>query len=93
LDREIATALNELGEFSGEITDEENIDQIAEKLASLIVEISGFKGKIVWDKSKPDGQPRRMLDTSRARTEFGFEAKMKFEEGLKRTIEWYKSNT
>ncbi|GAI89821.1 unnamed protein product, partial [marine sediment metagenome] len=52
----------------------------------------GFKEKIEWDTSKPDGQPRRRLDTSRAEREFGFKAKMDFEEGLKRTSEWYKRN-
>ena len=51
---------------------------------------AGFKGKIKSDTSKPDGQPRRRLDTTRAEREFGFKAKMDFEEGLKRTIEWYK---
>ncbi len=60
------------------------------ELASLIKRLTGFKGKLVWDKSKPDGQPRRCLDTSRAEKEFGFKAKTNFEEGLKRTIEWYK---
>ena len=59
-------------------------------LAELIAKFCGFKGKIRWDKSKPDGQPRRRLDTSRAEREFGFKTKMDFEEGLKRTIEWYK---
>jgi GDP-L-fucose synthase len=59
-------------------------------LAELIVELSGFEGKIVWDTSKPDGQPRRSLDTSRAREEFGFEAQVPFEEGLRKTIEWYR---
>ena len=59
-------------------------------LVELIMELSGFKGKIVWDTSKPDGQPRRSLDISRAREEFGFEAKVPFEEGLRRTIEWYR---
>ena len=59
-------------------------------LAEMIVKLCGFKGKIRWDNSKPDGQPRRKLDTSRAEREFGFKAKMDFEEGLKRTIEWYK---
>jgi GDP-L-fucose synthase len=59
-------------------------------LAELIVELSGFEGKIVWDTSKPDGQPRRSLDISRAREEFGFEARVPFEEGLRRTIEWYR---
>ncbi len=51
---------------------------------------AGFKGKIKSDISKSDGQPRRRLDTTRAEREFGFKAKMDFEEGLKRTIEWYK---
>ena len=59
-------------------------------LVELIVELSGFKGKIVSDTSKPDGQPRRSLDISRAREEFGFEAQVPFEEGLRRTIEWYR---
>jgi GDP-L-fucose synthase len=59
-------------------------------LVKLIVKLTGFKGKIIWDSSKPDGQPRRSLDTSRAKKEFGFEAKMPFEQGLKNTIEWYK---
>ena len=58
-------------------------------LVKLIVKLTGFKGKIIWDKTKPDGQPRRCLDTSRARQEFGFKAKTKFEEGLKKTIKWY----
>jgi len=62
------------------------------ELARLIVELSGFRGSIIWDKSKPDGQPRRMLDTTRAFTEFGFKAKTSFEEGLKKTIEWYKKS-
>ena len=59
-------------------------------LAELICELSGFNGKIEWDTSKPDGQPRRRLDTSKAKMEFGFEAKTNFSEGLRRTIEWYR---
>jgi len=59
-------------------------------LAELIAKLVGFKGKIKWDTNKPDGQPRRRLDTSRAEREFGFKAKMDFTEGLKRTIEWYR---
>jgi len=59
------------------------------ELVDLIVKLSGFKGRITWDTTKPDGQPRRCLDTSRAEREFGFKAGMDFEEGLKRTIEWY----
>ncbi|HBR16170.1 MAG TPA: GDP-fucose synthetase [Deltaproteobacteria bacterium] len=59
------------------------------ELVTLIVGITGFKGDIVWDSTKPDGQPRRSLDTSKAKAEFGFEAKTGFEEGVKRTIDWY----
>ena len=62
------------------------------ELVSLIVKIIGFKGDVVWDSAKPDGQPRRCLDTSKAKKGFGFEAKISFEEGLKRTIEWYGKN-
>jgi GDP-L-fucose synthase len=61
-------------------------------LLDKIIELTGFKGKIVWDTSKPDGQPRRMLDTSKAEKYFGFKARTNFHEGLKRTIEWYKEN-
>lgn len=60
------------------------------ELATLIAGFSGFKGKLTFDSSKPDGQPRRSLDTRRAEKEFGFKARTKFEEGLKTTIEWYK---
>jgi GDP-L-fucose synthase len=60
------------------------------KLVELIVKLTGFKGKITWDKTKPDGQPRRCLDVSRAKREFGFTAKVTLENGLKKTIEWYK---
>ena len=59
-------------------------------LAALIGKITGFKGTIVWDCTKPDGQPRRMLDTTRAEKEFGFKAKTNLEEGLKKTVVWYK---
>ncbi|MDP3997090.1 MAG: GDP-L-fucose synthase [bacterium] len=58
-------------------------------LAELIAELTGFKGSIVWDDSKPDGQPRRKLDVSLAKKYFDFEALTSFKEGLKRTIEWY----
>ena len=61
-------------------------------LAELIAKLTGFKGKIVWDVTRPDGQPRRCLDTTKAYKEFGFKAKVSFEEGLKKTIEWYRSN-
>jgi GDP-L-fucose synthase len=58
-------------------------------LVELIAELTGFKGEIVWDTSKPNGQPRRKLDVSRAKERFGFEAQTDFREGLKRTIDWY----
>ncbi len=61
-------------------------------LVELICRLCGFRGKIRWDKTKPDGQPRRMLDTSRAEKEFGFVAKTPFEEGLRKTINWYQTN-
>ena len=64
------------------------IKELAEKIAKL----TGFGGEVRWDASKPDGQPRRCLDTSRAKKLFGFEAKMTFDEGLKSTIEWYRQN-
>ena len=59
------------------------------ELVELIVELTGFKGQIIWDESKPDGQPRRMLDTTKAFTEFGFKAKTDFRKGLEKTIEWH----
>ena len=62
------------------------------ELVTLIGNLTGFEGKIHWDSSKPDGQPRRCLDVSRAKQEFGFEARTTFEEGLKATIDWYKNN-
>lgn len=62
------------------------------ELAELIVQISGFKGEIVWDKTKPDGQPRRKLDTTKALKEFGFKAKTDLTTGLVKTVEWYKNN-
>jgi GDP-L-fucose synthase len=61
-------------------------------LVPLIAKLTGFTGKIVWDSTKPDGQPRRMLDTSRAEKYFGFKAKTGFEEGLRETIAWYEQN-
>jgi GDP-L-fucose synthase len=60
------------------------------ELVELIAELTGFKGRLVWDTTKPDGQPRRCLDTTRAERAFGFRARTDFREGLKRTIEWYK---
>lgn len=61
------------------------------ELVRLIVKLTGFKGKVVWDRSKPDGQPRRSLDTRKALVEFGFKARTGFEDGLKKTISWYRN--
>ncbi|HEX9018637.1 MAG TPA: GDP-L-fucose synthase [Anaerolineaceae bacterium] len=59
-------------------------------LANLIGRLTGFSGKFVWDTSKPNGQPRRGLDVSRAEQYFGFRAQTNFEQGLRRTIDWYR---
>jgi GDP-L-fucose synthase len=60
------------------------------ELAELIARLTGFTGRLVWDTSKPNGQPRRALDVTRAEQYFGFRAKLNFEEGLRRTIDWYR---
>jgi GDP-L-fucose synthase len=65
-----------------------SIKDLAEKIARM----TGFEGDLVWDTSKPNGQPRRALDTSRAREKFGFRAKTDFEEGLQETIDWYRDH-
>jgi GDP-L-fucose synthase len=62
-------------------------------LGELIAKLAHFDGEIKWDTSKPDGQPKRHLDTSRAKKEFGFEADTDFTEGLRKTIEWYINNS
>jgi GDP-L-fucose synthase len=62
------------------------------ELAELIARVVGYEGEIVWDPSKPGGQPRRSLDTSRARQEFGFEAAVPLEEGMKKTVDWFLEN-
>ena len=64
------------------------IKELIEKIAAL----TGFKGQIRWDSTQPDGQPRRCLDTQRAKDYFGFEAQTGFDEGLKSTIQWYREN-
>ncbi len=69
-----------------------NFEICMKDLVNLIAKLTGFKGRIIWDTSKPDGQPRRRLDISRAQKEFGFKAKTDFKEGLMRTIEWYKEH-
>ncbi|MDO8460656.1 MAG: GDP-L-fucose synthase, partial [Nanoarchaeota archaeon] len=65
-----------------------SIKNLTEKIANII----GFKGKIIWDSSKPDGQMRRCLDVSKAEKEFGFRAKTSFDLGLKKTVDWYFNN-
>ena len=62
------------------------------ELAEVIAEETGFGGEIVWDTSKPNGQPRRKLDTSRAEREFGFRAQTPFREGIKHTVAWYRAS-
>jgi len=57
----------------------------------MIARLTGFSGTITWDTSKPNGQPRRCLDVSRAEKYFGFRARVTFEEGLQKTIDWYRS--
>jgi GDP-L-fucose synthase len=66
---------------------ETRIRDLAETISSLV----GYKGRTVWDSSRPDGQPKRYLDVSRARDLIGFEAEMSLEEGLRRTIESFRS--
>lgn len=63
------------------------------QLAELICELCGYRGEVRWDASKPDGQPRRCLDTTRAQKEFGFRAETSFRDGLKETVEWYEQVT
>ena len=60
--------------------------------AKVIKNLIGFKGKVIWDDTKPDGQPRRMLDVSKAKKLFDFEAKTPFKTGLKKTIAWYRQH-
>lgn len=61
-------------------------------LAHLIARLTGYQGELVWDTSRPNGQPRRALDTRRAEAYFGFRSQMSFEEGLRRTIDWYRNS-
>ena len=61
-------------------------------LVYLIKDMVGYEGEVVWDSQKPDGQPERMLDTSKAKLDFGFEAKTNLESGLRKTIDWYRQN-
>ena len=61
-------------------------------LVDIIVKASGFEGKVSWDSSKPDGQPRRKLDVTTAEKAFGFKSHTTFEDGLKMTIDWYREH-
>jgi GDP-L-fucose synthase len=61
-------------------------------LADMIVRLTGFQGSVRWDTSRPNGQPRRMLDTTRAKEQFGFSPQTSFEQGLTQTITWYQQN-
>jgi nucleoside-diphosphate-sugar epimerase len=61
-------------------------------LSEMIVKMTGFEGKLTWQTDKPNGQPRRGLDVSRAKEYFGWSAQVPFEEGMRRTIEWFKAN-
>jgi GDP-L-fucose synthase len=61
------------------------------ELADVIADVTGFRGRIVWDTSKPNGQPRRSVDGTRARELFGFEARTELRDGLERTVAWYRS--
>lgn len=59
------------------------------ELAQIVARLTGFRGEVVWDKTMPNGQPRRRLDTSRAKIEFGFTASTPLEEGLRKTLAWW----
>jgi GDP-L-fucose synthase len=69
-----------------------NMEITIKNLVELIAKLTGFNGKIAWDATKPDGQPRRCLDTSRAAKLLGWKAQVGFEEGLKRTIDWWRKS-
>ena len=60
------------------------------ELVELVAELTGFTGRVTWDTTKPNGQPRRALDVTRARQRFGFRARTEFREGLARTVAWYR---
>ena len=67
-------------------------DVTIRELTEIVAGAVGYPGRIVWDATKPDGQPRRRLDTARARERMGFEAEIPLEQGLERTIEWYRTH-
>jgi len=62
-------------------------------LTVRIAKMSGFHGELIWDSSKPDGQPRRSLDTTKAEKLFGFRAKVPFDDGLRQTIDWFRQHS
>ena len=61
-------------------------------LTKLIAKTVGYEGKVVWDTSKPDGQPKRYLDVTRAKELLGFEAQISLEDGIRETVDWYRTN-
>jgi GDP-L-fucose synthase len=69
-----------------------NYEITIKDLITLICKLMGYEGKLVWQTDKPNGQPRRCLDTQRAKEYFGFEAEVAIEKGLKNTIDWYRNN-
>jgi GDP-L-fucose synthase len=70
-----------------------NFEVSIKDLTELICELMEFDGELIWETDKPNGQPRRCLDTSKAEKAFGFTAKMTLREGLKHTIDWYRANS
>lgn len=68
------------------------VDTTVRQVVDTLVELSGFSGRVVWDSSKPDGQLRRVFDISRARRELGYEPQVDLREGLRRTVDWYRSH-
>jgi len=79
-------------EGSGPVNIGNGFEISIKKLTEMVCELTGFHGEILWDETKPNGQPRRCVDTSRAWKTFSFRAKIDFPEGLRRTIEWYRNN-
>ena len=79
-----------LGSFVVEKLHERRAEEVfVPRSLELIVELTGFAGEVIWDTNKPDGQPRRCLDTSKVEQVFGFKAKTTFEENLRKTVQWY----
>jgi GDP-L-fucose synthase len=68
------------------------VDTSVREVVDALTELTGFRGRVVWDSSKPDGQLRRVFDISRARRELGYESQVDLKEGLRRTVEWYRAH-